>query len=448
MNKIVVSRDDHIYKCFPDIAKTPDGTLVCIYRECMGHGPFPFSRLIVCRSLDGGMNWTECEVLIDCLHKSETVQAHRSYLERDAIAGYEESKARIKEDWQARAALNCPRIICLRDGTLLIFGDFHLFEGDKALSGKHSYTARVLAILWRSKDSGATWEGPERINVPQTGFEPAPTELRDGRLLLGQDIPIKGPAVCFSEDQGKSWSDLTFLPVTAEDHIDEVSYVELDDGMIVGFGRNTVREGRHVPSTALKVMSRDGGKTWSGPFQTWLMGCEGRPKAGLLASGEVCITYRCDMPNELLAMHVMTQPAAASESLGRMVERLPLPEDVPGADARARGETRPSYMTHYYPGRTIILDVDRSVHRDSGYSGWVQLDSGDIYVVDYINDDAPLAHIRGYLVNRSDIILFPEGDLPWLHPSGQPFRAMTRAMAQRQYAKNLIRRGGSPAGQS
>ena len=102
------------------------------------------------------------------------------------------------------------------------------------------------------------------------------------------------------------------------------------------------------------------------------MGCEGRPKAGRLASGEICITYRCDMPNELLAMHVMTQPAAASNSLGRVVEREPLPEDVPGAEAQARGETRPNYMTHYYPGRTIILDVDRSVHRDNGYSGWVK----------------------------------------------------------------------------
>ena len=438
MNQFVVSRSDSVYECFPDIARTTGGVLVCIYRECMGHGPFPFSRLVVRRSLDGGMNWTERKVLIECVARSETVDAHRSYLEPDAIAGYEESRARLKEDWQAKAALNCPRIICLRDGTLLLFGDFHLFEGGNKAS-------RVLALLWRSNDSGATWEPPEQLNVPEAGFEPAPTELRDGRLLLGQDIPNKGPAVCYSEDQGKFWSDLTFLPRTEEDYIEEVSCVELDDGTIVGFGRNTARETRHVPSTAIKVISHDGGITWSGPFQTWLMGCEGRPKAGLLSSGEVCITYRCDMPNELLAMHVMTQPAAASESMGRMVERMPIPEDVPGAEALARGETRPSYMTHYYPGRTIILDVDRSVHRDSGYSGWAELESGDIYVVDYVNDDAPLAHIRGYLVNRSDIILFPEGDLPWLHPSGQPFRAMTRAMAQRQYAINRTRRGGAPA---
>jgi hypothetical protein len=66
----------------------------------------------------------------------------------------------------------------------------------------------------------------------------------------------------------------------------------------------------------------------------------------------------------------------------------------------------------------------------------VQLPSDDIFVVDYINDDAPLAQIRGYLVRRSDYILFPEGDLPWRPPSGQPFREMIEGMARRQYEKN------------
>jgi len=78
------------------------------------------------------------------------------------------------------------------------------------------------------------------------------------------------------------------------------------------------------------------------------------------------------------------------------------------------------------------------VHRDGGYSGWVQLPSGDMFVVDYVNDDAPLAQIRGYLVRRSDYILFPEGDLPWLHPSGQPYRAITDALSRRQMEKNRV----------
>jgi hypothetical protein len=132
----------------------------------------------------------------------------------------------------------------------------------------------------------------------------------------------------------------------------------------------------------------------------------------------------------------MNQAAAGFEKIGELVERMPLPEDKAAQMAKEKGEERPWYMTSYYPGRTVILDTDRSVHRDGGYSGWVQLDNGDIFVVDYINDDAPLAHIRSYIVSRPDIILFPEGDLPWLHPSWQPFRAITRSMAGRQQAKN------------
>ena len=438
MIKTTISRHDHIYECFPDIARAADGTLVCIYRECMGHGPFPFSRLVIRRSGDDAMNWTEREILTECVARPESVDKCRSWLEPDALAEHKESRARIRESWQVGAALNCPRLSALRDGTLLIVGDLVLPE-----SGGRE---RWAIMSWRSRDNGLTWEGPARMDVPQPGIVPSLLELRDGRLLLGLVRPDNNvPWVCFSSDCGDSWGDLTYLPTTEDDIIDEAGFVELEDGTVVGFGRNVVRERQHVPSTALKVISRDGGQTWDGPFQTWLMGCEGRPKAGLLASGEVCVTYRCDMPNESLAMHVMTQPAAASNELGHMVERKPSPEDIPDAEARARRETRPWYMTAYYPGRTIILDVDRSVHRDSGYSGWVQLDNGDIFVVDYINDDAPLAHIRGYRVSRADVILFPEGDLPWLHPSSQPFRAITSAMAQRQQAANAARGNSKPA---
>ena len=76
------------------------------------------------------------------------------------------------------------------------------------------------------------------------------------------------------------------------------------------------------------------------------------------------------------------------------------------------------------------------MHRDCGYSGWVELGNGDLYVVDYCHDDAPRAHIRSYRVQREDIIMFPPGDLPWLHPSGQPFLDMTRGMAERQHRQN------------
>ena len=40
------------------------------------------------------------------------------------------------------------------------------------------------------------------------------------------------------------------------------------------------------------------------------------------------------------------------------------------------------------------VDFDRSPVADLGYSGWVQFEDGEIYIVNYIVDDAPKAQIR------------------------------------------------------
>ena len=426
MLKMTISRDDHIYECFPDIAMTPDGTLVCIYRESMAHAPFPFSRIAVRRSLDGGRTWLPKQIIDECVHKEQLVNKNRSWMSDDKIRGYEETMARITESWKNGASINCPRLLCLSDGQLLMVADYAVFKSGK----ENDY--RWVNLIYRSFDSGRTWVGPEDPGIPNA-LVPSLNELRDGRLMLGlarQDI--KGASarerqlVFFSDDKGKSWSDPAEIPAEAAQNFTEGSFVELDDGTILGILRDD-NLGR-----AYKTLSYDGGQTWKGPFPTQLIGLEGRPKAGLLRSGEICITYRMGVPNEMLALHLMTQEAAKHEGASPRVKRKPMPED----SIDVNDPSQPSYMTSYYPGITYVIDIDRSVHRDSGYSGWIQLDSGDIYVVDYINDDAPLAHIRGYIVTRSDCILFPEGDLPWLHPSGQPFREMTVAMAQQQHLRN------------
>ena len=435
VEKRSISRDDHIYEGWPTIAKTRSGTLVLVYRESMGHTPFPFSRLAVRRSLDGGSNWSDRKILLETIERAEAVDKARAWLAPDALAGYEETLGRIKEPWQKGVSINCSRLITLADGSLFLVADIRRI----AVGGD----TRWVYKMWRSTDDGLTWSAPVDLPLDREGIVPQLTQLRDGRILLGLQVPVNEEqlkylqGVTFSSDNGKTWSKTVFLPGTEGSvELVETGFVELDNGTLVGFGRNVALEKQQRPSVGMKVISKDGGRTWKGPFETWMLGLEGRPKVGLLASGEVCVTYRFDSPNEMLAMHVMTQAAAELETTAAIIPRQPIPEDIPAQIALQKGEKRPWYMTSYYAGRTVVLDIDRSVHRDGGYSDWVQLPSGDIFVVDYINGDAPLAQIRGYLVRRSDYILFPDGDMPWLHPSGQPFREITEGMARRQYEKN------------
>jgi sialidase-1 len=423
--KSVVSRDDTIYECFPDLAQTPDGTLICVYRECMFHAPYPFSRIACRRSLDGGRTWLPKQIVDECVAEPERVEVDREWLCEDALAGYEQSRARVTEQWKIGASINCQRLICLSDGSLLMVADIHHAEGSA-----HAWSM----LFYRSQDGGATWSGPEDPGIHDV-LVPSLAELRDGRILLGASIlehdsagqAIETQLVFCSTDRGHTWSEPVIIPSEPGQDFSEGSFVELDDGTLLGILRDD-KLGR-----GYKVLSSDGGLTWKGPWPTKLIGLAGRPKAGVLSTGEVCITYRMDVPNEMLALHLMTQDAARVEGDLAVIPRQPMPEDKPGLDVT--DPSQPWYMTSYYPGRTVVLDMDRSVHRDEGYSGWVELPNGDIYVVDYINDDAPLAHIRSYLVNRSDVILFPAGDLPWLHPSWQPFVRMSRAMAERQYLR-------------
>ena len=55
--------------------------------------------------------------------------------------------------------------------------------------------------------------------------------------------------------------------------------------------------------------------------------------------------------------------------------------------------------------RIMPLDFGRSPVSDIGYSGWVQFDDGEIYVVYYIVDDSPNGQIRGASFYVEDVII-------------------------------------------
>ena len=125
----------------------------------------------------------------------------------------------------------------------------------------------------------------------------------------------------------------------------------------------------------LKVLSADGGETWSEIYNT-SMDSGHRPVAGFLADGSIMVTYRY-IPSGTQNMFAAFMSRETIEASGRRDQRV----------------------------RVMPLDYDRNPSPDIGYTGWVQFEDGEIYVVNYIKDDADKAYIRGYSFYPLDVVL-------------------------------------------
>jgi sialidase-1 len=112
-------------------------------------------------------------------------------------------------------------------------------------------------------------------------------------------------------------------------------------------------------------------------------GCH-RPVAGLLQNGLVLITHRF-MQGGKGWIGWWTQNFFAALT------------DVESCLARTRVDAHT---------RILPIDFDRHRESDLGYSGWVEFADGEIYVVNYIMDDAPKAQIRGYSLSMRDFVLW------------------------------------------
>ena len=217
-------------------------------------------------------------------------------------------------------------------------------------------------------------------------------ELGNGDLLVGTTTWLQGrqmQTVWRSTNAGQTWTGPVPIEYDGDYQFSEGDFVELDDGTIVLYLRED-REG----FTGWRSYSRDGGVSWEKPVRCRMLACRGRPSVGLLSSGEVFITYRVGLPgvstNRTLAIFAETQQWAGHGDDLAGIYKCP--------DAQ-----------HF-----MMIDADRNLVSDSAYSGWVELDNGDILIVNYINDDAPRAQIRGYILSRRDWVLTPPGGMPWV----------------------------------
>ncbi len=344
IQKFSVSRDDSIYEAFPDLTLTADGRLLCVFEECTHHGKRNWTRLALTESSDRGRTWSP--------------------------------KRALTPETKGNPYWNCARITTLRDGRIAAIADN---IGTDERSKDHHLLRNFLFI---SHDHGRTWDEP--ILLPMQGIMPDKLiELANGRWLTA--CHVKNPTSEFlkvwlwhSDDQGKTWTG----PVTVADqsglNLCEVSILPVDDQVLVAL----LRENSFKGWDCYKTISRDGGLTWGPAIQLPIPACH-RPTAGWLKNGQALITCRL-MQGGKGWVGWWTQ------------NTLAVLTDKESLLAETREEAH---------ARILPLDFDRSPESDTGYTGWMQFPDGEIYVVNYIVDDAPKAQIRGYSLRIEDIIL-------------------------------------------
>ena len=341
IQKHIISKDDSIYEAWPDVVLTKNGKLICIFSECTHHLERNNCRIMICESTDKGRSWSKKRPF------TETMNSDLYY--------------------------NCARISKLSDDSLVIVCD---------KIAKDEFFGDMSVYIWKGDAEGENWS--KAIKTPAIGIVPDKIhELKCGRWLLAAHKynPVTQKLeqyLWYSEDKGETWSDRVVIAADERYNLCEVSILEMPDETLIAF----MRENSNFGCDCLKAISHDHGSTWEGVFNMPIPACH-RPVAGFLKDGRVMITYRFIQ--------------GGNPEWGNLSQNVFAGiTDVSSAASTDRQKQSV---------RIIPLDYDRNPRADIGYTGWVQFDNGEIYIVNYLVDDSPNGQIRGYSFNPSDITI-------------------------------------------
>ena len=348
LQKFTISNDPVWYEAWPDVVRTESGKLICVFSECTHHRDRSYTRIMLTESTDRGRTWSAKHPLTD--------------------AGTAEKKYYY----------NCARITRLSDGRLAVSVDRIRF------GAREDNREATEVLLYFSFDDGKTWS--EAVETPLRGIVPDKlTELPNGRWLLSAHTRSGGRLAQFlhySDDRGRSWSACVPVAASAELDLCEVSLLPMGNGTVAAFLRENSGRGWDCK----KTLSHDNGETWGPVIDFPIPGCH-RPTAGFLKSGDILITCRF-LQGGLRRNGSLTQNLFACLT------------DRESVLAGSRAESAV---------RILPVDYDRSPFADTGYSGWVMFPDGEIYIVNYIVDDAwNKAQIRGYSLRMEDFLLRQE----------------------------------------
>lgn len=213
---------------------------------------------------------------------------------------------------KGRVLSDASRVTALPGGNLVVFTVRHdrADHPDEGLTNPETLGfVPTELLLFRSDDYGRTWEEPAVLEPPLEGpsFELCSpiTVLRDGRWMLPTSTWQAWDGHCpngirtialVSCDEGRTWPDYCNVMVEpgAKTYFWESKIVELPDGALLAmaWAYDAVAEKDRPNQYAV---SRDGGKTWSPPASTGLLGQTLTPM-GLENGRVLCIYRRVDTP--------------------------------------------------------------------------------------------------------------------------------------------------------
>ncbi len=251
---------------------------------------------------------------------------------------------------------NSIRVNQLRDGRIILVCD--------KIAGTE-FAAETELYAFESYDDGASFTEKRRLGIYGYCSDKV-RELSDGSLLLcvsrfNSEIGRSEIFAHKSLDGGVTWSDPRLAASSTVYTFIEPAAYEMGDGTVAVF----LRENSFKNYNGFVVFSQDGGNSFDEHIEIPVPGMH-RPFVGRLKNGKLLLSYR--------------------EFLNG--DRSRIKACVFDENAILSG------------GNFEIFEIDRDMSKtpDSGYSAWVQLDDGEVVMVNYIVDDAPKAYIRGYRI--------------------------------------------------
>ncbi|HRJ74169.1 MAG TPA: sialidase family protein [Terrimicrobiaceae bacterium] len=246
LSETVICRQPGRYIAWPTITRAGNGDLLVAFSGDRDWHVCPWGRIYVVRSSDGGKTWSP-----------PAIAADTPLDDRDA------------------------GLLTLPNGNIMLTFITSLAFDDPKVERYKPYRDDAAAISvdekkkwpgsWNriSKDHGKTW-GP--IHKSPANTPHGPTPLKDGRVLYVR------PQVFESADQGKTWTQLAEIlrdPATWKSRyafLSEQHAAEAADGRIVALSRYANKKGQPADIELRQIASTDGGKTWTPPRKTGMMG--------------------------------------------------------------------------------------------------------------------------------------------------------------------------------